>query len=218
MYMLERKWNNCQNGGRFIKQCIKVHFLWSANYKVYWCTLQQGRVLVSFGIFCCFFLYEVHFGTFEQISSKFWPGEAWNRRSRCLHRVIESFHFLLNSITVHHLCSQSSSFFYDVYTGTLIIKVSHSDGKNQVLTLEQGCLPEMPGSTIPKFGPSTLKINIYFKANWPGHPSFSLLFIPGATDLLPSHPIMTFYVVLTGGWGEKRATIRWNKIQTLTDL
>ena len=94
-----------------LNSVLRCIFLWSANYKVYWCTLQQGRVLVSFGIFCCFFLYEVHFGTFEQISSKFWPGEAWNRGSRCLHRVIESFHFLLNSITVHHLCSQSSSFF-----------------------------------------------------------------------------------------------------------
>ena len=164
-------WNASETIARMeegsLNSVLRCIFLWSANYKVYWCTLQQGRVLVSFGIFCCFFLYEVHFGTFEQISSKFWPGEAWNRGSRCLHRVIESFHFLLNSITVHHLCSQSSSFFYDVYTGTLIIKVSHSDGKNQVATLEQGCLPEMPGSTIPKFGSPTFKINIYFKTNWP---------------------------------------------------
>ena len=140
--------------GRQITKYIDAH----CNKVEFW------SVLAFFVAFSC---YKVHFGTFEQISSKFWPGEAWNRGSRCLHRVIESFHFLLNSITVHHLCSQSSSFFYDVNTGTLIIKVSHSDGKNQLPTLEQGCLPEMPGSTIPKFGSSTFKINIYFKTNWP---------------------------------------------------
>ena len=47
---------------------------------------------------------------------------------------------------------------------------------------------------------------VYLLLRYSDHPSFFL--VPGATDLLPFHPIMTFYVVLTGGAGEKGATIR----------
>ena len=69
---------------------------------------------------------------------------------------------------------------------------------------------------IPQISLESLDEQVCLLLRYSDHPSFSL--VPGATDLLPFHPIMTFYVVLTGGAGEKGATIRWNKIQTLTDL
>ena len=164
-------WNASETIARMeegsLNSVLRCIFLWSANYKVYWCTLQQGRVLVSFGIFCCFFLLQSTFwyiwANFEQILTGWGleQGEQVPPSSNWVISLPAKFHY-----------SSPSLFSIIVLFLRCVYWNPHHKGVAQWwqepgATLEQASLPEMPGSTIPKFGSSTLKINIYFKTNWP---------------------------------------------------